>query len=94
MAENETRALALVAESQQRASKLKHVLHLNFEVLVDVDGSVYRFLGVEDQLGHLLPTVFVTDRFGEVFAAYKDGQGRSLPSVEEISDRFHQQPMP
>jgi peroxiredoxin len=84
LAENETRALALVAGSQQRASELKHALHLNFEVLVDVDGSVHRSMGVEDQLGHLLPAVFVTDRFGEVFAAYKAGQGKSLPGVKEI----------
>jgi peroxiredoxin len=84
LAENETRALALVAGSQHRASELKHALHLNFEVLVDVDGSVHRSMGVEDQLGHLLPAVFVTDRFGEVFAAYKAGQGKSLPGVKEI----------
>lgn len=31
------------------------------------------------------PGFWPTDRFGEVFAAYKAGQGKSLPSVEEIS---------
>lgn len=84
LVENETRVLAIVAGAHQRPCELKHALHLDFEVLVDVDGSVHRSMGAKDQLGHLLPAVFVTDRFGEVFAAYKAGQGKSLPSVEEI----------
>src|SRR6185503_17325753 len=54
LAENETRVLALVAGSQQRASELKHALDLDFEVLVDVDGSVHRSMGAEEQLEHLL----------------------------------------
>jgi peroxiredoxin len=84
LAENETRVLAIVAGAQQRASELKHALHLDFAVLVDVDGSVHRSMGAKDQLEHPLPALFVTDRFGEVFAAYKVDQGKSLPGVEEI----------
>jgi len=84
LAENETRVLAIVAGAQQRACEVKHALRLDFEVLVDVDGTVHRSMGAGDQLEHLLPAVFVTDRFGEVFAAYKAGQAKSLPSVEEI----------
>ncbi len=84
LAENKTRVLAFVAGSQQRASELKHALHLDFEVLVDVDGNVHRSVGAEQLSEYMLPAVFVTDRFGEVFAAYKAGQGRSLPGVEEI----------
>jgi len=83
LAENETRVLALVAGSQQRASELKHALHLDFQVLVDVDGNVHRSVRAGQLSEHMLPAVFVTDRYGEVFAAYKAGQGRSLPGVEE-----------
>jgi peroxiredoxin len=84
LATKETRILAIVAGSQQRASELKHALHLDFELLVDVDGSVHHSMGAEDLSELLLPAVFVTDPFGEVFAAYKAGQGKSLPGVEEI----------
>lgn len=84
LAENETRALAIVAGSQERASELRHALHVGFEVLADENGRVHHLLGTEDQAGHLLPAVFITDRFGEVFAAYKAGQGNSLPAIDEI----------
>jgi len=60
------------------------MLFTDFEVLVDVDGNVHRSVGAEQWSEHMLSAVFVTDRFGEVFAAYKAGQGRSLPGVEEI----------
>jgi peroxiredoxin len=84
LAEKETRVLAIVAGSQQRASELKHALHLDFEVLVDVDGIVHRSIGAEELSEHMVPAVFVTDPFGEIFAAYKAGQRRGLPGVEEI----------
>jgi peroxiredoxin len=81
---NETRALAIVVGPQERASELRHTLHLGFEVLADENGRVHHSLGTEDRAGHLLPAVFITDRFGEVFAAYKAGQGKSLPAIDEI----------
>jgi peroxiredoxin len=84
LATKQTRILAIVAGSQQRASELKHDSSPDFELLVDVDGSVHRSMAAEELSEHLLPAVFVTDRFGEVFAAYKAGQGNSLPGVEEI----------
>lgn len=84
LAGNEARALAIVVGPRERASELRHVLHLGFEVLADGNGRVHRSLGTEDPAGHLLPAVFITDRFGEVFAAYKAGQGNSLPAVNEI----------
>lgn len=83
-AENETRVLVVVPGSQQRASELKQSLHSDFEVLADVGGQVHRSAGTEDQTGHLLAAVYVTDRFGEIFAAYRAGQAESLPSAAEI----------
>jgi peroxiredoxin len=82
--ENETRALAIVAAPHNRASHLKDTLHLDFVMLADVDGSVHRSMGTEDPAHHILPAVFITDRFGEVFAAYKVGRGESLPAIKEV----------
>lgn len=84
LAENEASILAIVAGSQQHARELKQSLHLNSQVLADVDGRVHRSTGAMDQAGHILPAVFVTDRFGEVFASYRTGEGESLPGAAEI----------
>lgn len=84
LAESEARILVVVAGSQQHAFELKQHLHLKIEVLADVDGRVHRSMGAVDQAGHILPAVFVTDRFGEVFAAFKTAEGQTLPCMSEI----------
>jgi len=84
LAENETLVLAIVVGPQERASQLRHAFHVGFEVLADENGRVHHSLGTEDQAGHLFPAVFITDRFGEVFASYRTGEGESLPGAAEI----------
>ena len=80
LAGNEARALAVVAQSRQKASELKRTLGLSFEVLTDEDAKVHRLMGAEDRV----PLVFVTDRFGEIFAVYKPVAGKPLPCVSEL----------
>lgn len=84
LAANETRTFAIVPGPRERASELRRTLHLNFEVLSDENQRLHHSLGIEDQAAHFLPAVFITDRFGEIFAAYKAGQGNTLPVVDEI----------
>jgi len=84
LSSNETRALAVVAGTWEQARELKRALNLNFDVLADKDARVHRSLGTADQKGHILPAVFVTDRFGEVFAAFRASPGKSLPGFTEI----------
>jgi peroxiredoxin len=82
--ENETRTLAIVAGPPERAAKLKRSLHLNLELLADAHLQLHRAMGTTDQAGHILPALFITDRFGEVFAAFRMAQAANLPSIEEI----------
>jgi peroxiredoxin len=84
LAESETRVLVIIPGTQQRAAALKDSLHLQFTVLVDVDGRVHRSAGTEDHARCALPALFITDQFGEVFAAYRVGQGENLPVIAEI----------
>lgn len=84
LAENEAHILAIVVGPLAHARELKQSLHLNFQVLADVDGRFHRSTGARDQAGHILPAVFVTDRFGEVFASYRTGEGEGLPGAAEI----------
>jgi peroxiredoxin len=84
LAEKETRIPVIVPGSLPRAAELKRALHLDLRIVVDVDGRVHRSMAADDQSGHILPAVFVTDRFGEVFAAYKSVQNNKLLDIEEI----------
>jgi peroxiredoxin len=82
--EDETCTLAVAAGPRQHATELKRAFHLNFEVLADVDGQVHRTMGTWDRTTRIRPAVFITDRFGEVFAGFNVAQGANLPSMKEI----------
>lgn len=84
LAGNEARTLAIVVGSQARASELRRSLHLSFEVLADENERVHRSMGTEDESGNILPAVFITDRFGEIFAAFRAAQSKGLPGIAAI----------
>ena len=84
LAGNEARVLVIFAGSEQHASDLKQSLHMTFEVFADKDGHVHRLLGAKDAAGDIFPAVFITDRFGEVFAAYSVAHDKHLPGLEEV----------
>lgn len=81
---NEARALIIVPGPPERAAALKCFLQLNSEVLADVDAELHRVMGTADREGRILPALFITDRFGEVFAEFRVAQGKNLPGMEEI----------
>lgn len=84
LAENNARVLVMAAGTRQRACELKQELRLNHDLVVDLDGRVHRTLGAIDTAGHFVPMVFVTDRFGEIFAILKIDEHKSIPSAEEV----------
>lgn len=51
---------------------------------IDDNKSIHRTLGATDAAQNPLPTVYITDRFGEVFAAFRTEDPSSLPGPEEI----------
>ena len=55
---------------------------LPFAVLVDTDARVHTMLGAMKD-GQPAPALYVTDRFGEVFAAFRAAEGDSLPDADE-----------
>ncbi|MGH9565267.1 MAG: peroxiredoxin family protein, partial [Candidatus Angelobacter sp.] len=83
LAEKETRVLAIASGSRERASELKHSLRIDCQVLADVDLHLHRSMGATDPAGNIFPAIFITDRFGEVFAEYKVAQGKKLPEVKQ-----------
>lgn len=55
-----------------------------FPTLLDAEGRIHRDVGAINAAGRPAPAVFVTDRFGEIFAAYVPGHRSGLPSAKEI----------
>jgi peroxiredoxin len=57
---------------------------LPFPLLVDGDGRVHRAAGAHDGYGHPTAAIYVIDVFGEVFAVYREAEGQTMPSAQEI----------
>lgn len=76
--------LAIVHSSREKAAALRRALHLPCPVLLDEDGGLHRELGATDAQNRDAAAVYVTDRFGEIFALYRTAEGARLPAVSEI----------
>jgi peroxiredoxin len=76
----DTEVLLVVRLSVERSAELKKQLKLPYPVLVDEDGHAHE--GVR-ATGRDVPAIYVTDRFGEIFGAYRINEG-GLPEVSEI----------
>lgn len=81
--DEEAEVLAIVRSPDQSAES-KQQLQLPYPLLVDEDGRVHRELGAIDLHGHDAAAVYVIDRFGKVFGAYRTGDGEPLPRVVDI----------
>jgi peroxiredoxin len=84
LAENNARILVTAVGTRQHACELKQEQRLNHDLLVDLDGRVHRTLDAINTAGQPVPMVFVTDRFGEIFAILKIDAHKSIPSAEEV----------
>lgn len=84
ISESEAQVLAICACSRERAEAVKFREGLPFVVLADADAKVHCQLGVVS--GQRVPTlaVYITDRFGEVFAAWSTAQRQAPPDAEEV----------
>ncbi len=70
----------LVAAEQ--AAEIQHEIKLPFPVVVDEDMQIHQSVGALVQTG--ASAVYVTDRFLEVFAAWRTSEGNNIPSISEI----------
>lgn len=82
--EEEAKVVAIFQCPWKQAKLIKHRQELPFLVLADEDGRVYRSLGALTPEGKLAPAVYVTDRFGEVFAACRTADGQRVPITDEV----------
>ena len=74
-------------------SCMEHALKPRFDtcqilkiLLVDEDGRIHHLAGAPDKCGQLAAAIFITDRFGEVFAAYRRQKGRQCRAPGRLSN--------
>jgi peroxiredoxin len=83
-AEEEAEVLAVVWGSVAEAEWIKSNEALPFPVLADEEGAVHHAFGVLASDGDPVAAIYIADRFGEIFAAYRIGAGQPFPRGEEI----------
>lgn len=80
----EAEIIAVAQCSEHECAQIEEQLKLPFAVLSDEDGRIHREVGASDQRGHAAAAAYVTDRYGEVFAACRTRDGQVLPGAAEI----------
>jgi peroxiredoxin len=82
--DQDSEVLLVLACSRERAERTKHQAQLPFPVLADEDMQVYKSVGALDARAAPAAALYVTDRFLEVYAAWRTGEGDGLPSASEV----------
>lgn len=79
--ENNAHVLVINREDVNSNFEARSTLHL---LALDPESKVHRTLGATNDAGNPVPTIYITDRFGEVFAAFQNSNPAALPDAEEI----------
>jgi peroxiredoxin len=82
--EEEAQVIAVLYCAREQAQAVKSRAQLPFLVLADSEGAVHRSLGALGQGGEPRLAVYITDRYAEVFAAFRTAQGDAAPSAQDI----------
>ncbi len=83
--EEQAEVLAVLQGTTEKAARVKlDEARAKFPVLVDRDGRIHRLMGVQDRRGQPEMAVYITDRFGEVFATFRESGKQAMPGVQEI----------
>jgi peroxiredoxin len=82
--EEQAEVLAILDCTPERATRIKEEAQVRFPVLVDPEGRVHRLMGALDESGEPAMALYITDRFGEVFATFRESEQQVVPGVKEI----------
>lgn len=76
--------LLVLACSRERAERIQSQEKLPFLVLTDEDMRIHGMVGAIGAHGTASTAIYLTDRFLEVFAAWRTAEGNTLPDASEI----------
>jgi peroxiredoxin len=82
--EQEAEVIAVLYCTLAQALAIKSRMQFPFVVLADSEGAVHRSLGALDSKGSPRLAVYVTDRYGEVFALYPTAPGDAAPGAQDL----------
>ena len=82
--DEQAEVLAVLQGTAENAARVKDEVKAKFPVLVDKDGRIHRLMGAQDRGGQPQMAVYITDRFGEVFAPFRESGKQAMPSAPEI----------
>lgn len=82
--EEQAEVLAVLAGTQAHAELILKQQQLPFLLLVDPGGEVHRSVGAVEKGSRPATAVYVTDRYGEVFAAFRGLDKQAMPKAGEI----------
>ena len=76
--------MAILQGTAEKAVRVKDEARAEFPVLVDRDGRIHPLMGAQHRRGQPEMAMFVTDRFGEVFAIFRETGKQGMRGVQEI----------
>ncbi|HJS98996.1 MAG TPA: redoxin domain-containing protein [Terriglobales bacterium] len=82
--EQEAQVIAVLYCTREQAQAINSRAQLPFVVLADSEGTVHRSFGALDRIGRPRRAVYVTDRYGEIFSAWRTVEGDVAPSPQDI----------
>jgi peroxiredoxin len=82
--EEEAQVIAVLYCAREQAQAIQSRAQFPFVVLADSEGAVHRSLGALDSQGSPCLAVYVTDRYAEVFAAWRTLRGDAAPTAQDI----------
>ena len=84
--EQEAEVLTVLPCAREQAMQIKQRQKLPFFVLSDSELAVHRSMGATDALGRPRPALYITDRYGEIFASFRESEAGKLPCAADILD--------
>ncbi len=80
----DSEVIAVAAAQPEKAEQIRRNLRLPFPVWADPDLHIHNLVGASGAQGIPAAAFYVTDRFLEVYAAWRSGTGDQLPDVSEV----------
>lgn len=80
----EAEVVLILHSELDRPAVYRRERNLPYPVVTDATGDTCRALGGVDVNGNQAWAVYVTDRFGEVFAIFREIEGAALPDIAEV----------